>query len=746
MLQAVGIGLGLIVGGIAIKYGAKAVKAWGERRAVSAVAEEGEAVREITFREAKQIKAELVETVRKELMASGIAVSMNLTPTQVTAMASRIVEEFLKQGIVPENEVERQALIKAISEVEVGTIGEKAVTFSQMVLKEVPGKEEIERLLLEQRGLTLEQLLQELLRNRPSYLREVVYFYRGVLIPEGAILSRFEREFLSQGLVLRTLQLLHEIAPEVGFNVAAERWAEQVENLREEYGAVLLKQLVLPEKMQELERVVGEEIEIRRLELPELPELPVLPIMEAIGENRVEQLTLPEKEIVLKAVMKAKIWNHGSSIWQVLEQVFRVGRGQLFPSRINEQEIKLTYMSQEEYERLEEKIAGEREEKVFIKSRAMVRVRETGVEKWQVEVILNGAYNTLSGLFYRVLHELIYAMILNVQGRVPVEGEVNREIAGLINYYLVAGDIFERLDRGVEYKVSPEMLALITEVPERGLSTEIIPSLLRAMPALVGKVSEISTFEPIARYEIRRKVADFEGTEVLVFDLSSLVDVNVEFGEITVEPRSRAVFKVMENIVKVAEKEGKGDRIKFAFVSNVRGLRKEVIEQILIDYMRDYGLSRKVIDQIIDERLVLDRLTLRQTGKRISTRDVYDTVIRALTGKEAEKVSGIKVTILTDNQKRWKERMREILWVILSPPKEGEMLSTATGLVVAIEGRVSEWLIEFITKRANYTREEAEKLLNIIRKDNKVILPAAPVSRKYLDRMEMERKIYRVQA
>jgi hypothetical protein len=200
----------------------------------------------------------------------------------------------------------------------------------------------------------------------------------------------------------------------------------------------------------------------------------------------------------------------------------------------------------------------------------------------------------------------------------------------------------------------------------------------------------------------------------------------------------------MENIVKVAEREGKGGKIKFAFVSNVRGLSREVMEQMLIDYMTGYGLSPEVVGQLVDRRLVLDRFTLRQTGRRISTKDVYDTVIRALTGKEAKQVSGIEVTILTDNEKRWRERMKEILWVILTPPRKGEMLSTATGLVVAIEGQVSEWLIDFI--KVNYRGEEAERLLNIIRKDNKVILPAAPVPRKYLERMEEEKKIYKVQA
>ncbi|MBA7511911.1 hypothetical protein ES705_03909 [subsurface metagenome] len=738
MLQAVGIGLGLIAGGIAINYGVKAVREWVERRAVSTITEGAKGDRKIAFRDAGEIKAGLVKAVEKELIALGGAGLMSPTLAQVNKVkAEEIVEEFLK-GVIPVNEIEKEALIKAVTKVEIGTLRGEPVNFSEMVLGEVPGRENIQRALLEERGRTLEELLRELLRT--DYMREVVYFYQGVLIPEGATLSRFEKEFLSQSLVLRTLELLHELAPEIGFKVAAEIWARQIENLREKYGAVLLKQLALPEKMQELERAVGKEIESARLELS------VQRIIEAIRENRVEELPLPQKEIVLRAVMRAKIWNHDSSIWEVLEQVFGVVPGQVPPSRISEKEIKLTYMPQEKYERLEQKIAGKGEKKVFIKSRAMIRVRETGAEKWQVEVILNGGYNTLSGLFYRAFHELIYAMILNVQGRLPVEEKVNRELAGLINYYLVAGGIFERLDRGVEYTLSREMIKFIREVPEKGLTEGIVPSLIKAMPALVSTASEISTYEPIAGYEIRREVMDFEGTKVFVFDLSSLFKVKVKFGEITVEPISPAVFKMMENIVKVAEKERKIDKIKFAFVSNIRGLSKEVMGQMLIDYMLDYGLSPEVVGQIIDKdkRLILDRFTLRQTGRRISTKDVYDAVIRALAGRKAELVSGIKVTILTDNQKRWRERIREVLWVILTP-KKGEMLSAATGLVVAIEGQVSPWLKAFI--RDNWSdEEEAEKLLKILETERTFTVPATPVPRTYLDRMQTEKKIYRMQA
>jgi len=287
------------------------------------------------------------------------------------------------------------------------------------------------------------------------------------------------------------------------------------------------------------------------------------------------------------------------------------------------------------------------------------------------------------------------------------------------------------------------MIRLIKEVPERGLTEGIIPLLVKAMPALVSGPSEISAFEPIAGKKIVTEVVDLEGMEVVVVDLTSMLNVNVKFGEVTAELRNPAALKMLEDILKIAKGEGK--RIKVGFVSDIRRLRKEVMEKMVFDYMRDYGLSLEGSSQIIDKRLILDRSSLGQTGGRISTKGVYEAVISALNnGKKPEQVTGIKVTIVTDKKgwKRWRERVSEVLWVILSPPKKGQMLSTDIGPEVAIEGPLSDWLIDFI--RVNYGKGEAERLINIIRKDNKVILPAMP-ARKYLDRIEMERKIYKIQ-
>ena len=72
------------------------------------------------------------------------------------------------------------------------------------------------------------------------------------------------------------------------------------------------------------------------------------------------------------------------------------------------------------------------------------------------------------------------------------------------------------------------------------------------------------------------------------------------------------------------------------------------------------------------------------------------------------------------------------------------MLSTGTGLVVAVEGEVTPWLKAFIEK--NWSQEEAEKLLKILETERTFTVPATPVPRTYLERMEEEKKIYRIQA
>jgi len=276
---------------------------------------------------------------------------------------------------------------------------------------------------------------------------------------------------------------------------------------------------------------------------------------------------------------------------------------------------------------------------------------------------------------------------------------------------------------------------------------------------------EMRKGEPLSEYPVRPEIISYKGTKVVVFDIKSLFDIEFikeatpsRMGiELKVRPRSRAVFKVMEKIVKAAEETANLDGVKFAFVSSRRNVGAEVMEEMLRDYLSGYGLEAEVISRVIDSDLIIDRRRLEENGgivgisktPKISTKAVFNIINERLLLSGRTDGNGSEIKIITDNESRWekdgkREMMERILWVVLEPAKEGEVLSTAAGLVVAIEGKVSQWLIDFI--KARYPEEEAERLLSRIVRDGKVILPAAPVDKKYLEGIQTEERIYKVQA
>jgi len=271
--------------------------------------------------------------------------------------------------------------------------------------------------------------------------------------------------------------------------------------------------------------------------------------------------------------------------------------------------------------------------------------------------------------------------------------------------------------------------------------------------------------EPLSEYPIEPEIVKYKGTKVFVFDFVSLFEIEPVREatpsrmsiELKVRPKSRAVFKIMERIVRAAEEVGNLGGVKFAFVSSRRDVSREVMEQMLRDYMSGYGLSAEVVARVIDNNFIVDERELREVGgivgiprtPKISTRVVFSIINERLllTGKTDG--NGTEIKIITDREARWekdgkREMMERILWVVLNPAKEGEVLSTAAGLVVAIEGKVSEWLIEFINRR--YSKEEAVRLSSQIEKGNTIILPATPVDEKYLEGIKAEERIYKVQA
>ena len=282
------------------------------------------------------------------------------------------------------------------------------------------------------------------------------------------------------------------------------------------------------------------------------------------------------------------------------------------------------------------------------------------------------------------------------------------------------------------------------------------------IPSGVAASFSLRKNEPFSEYQIGRRGLGSKVTKVVAIDLRSVLEMEIDEEatpskmrrKLRVRPKSIGVFGVMKNIIDVAKEEGSLHRVKFAFVSSEKGVTKEVIEQMLRDYMSANGLSPEVVANIINKKLIIDQETLSKAGgivgisrtPKISAEAVFSLITERLLGRIGG--NGIKVNIITDSEDRWEKKgrreiMERILWVLLKPAEEGEILSTAAGLVVAIEGKVSKWLIEFIEK--NYPGR-ANELLPQIRKDGMIILPAAPVDEKYLEKIRSQEKAYQIQA
>jgi len=268
--------------------------------------------------------------------------------------------------------------------------------------------------------------------------------------------------------------------------------------------------------------------------------------------------------------------------------------------------------------------------------------------------------------------------------------------------------------------------------------------------------------EPFLEYQIRPEVFGGKVTQVVAVDLDALLEMELDEEpthsmmrrNLRVRPKSIGALKVMKNIIDAAKEEENLRRVNFAFICSKQGVTKEVMELMLRDHMSACGLSTEDVARIVNKELIIDQETLSKAGglvgisrtRKISAKAVFSIITERLLGSTGG--NGIKVSIVTDSEDRWKkdgedEIMERILWVLLKPAGEGEGLSTAAGLVVAIEGKVSKWLIDFIKK--NYP-EQAEKLLPRISRDGKIILPATPVDKNYLEEIKDQEKVYKVEA
>ncbi|MFB0526386.1 MAG: hypothetical protein ACETVO_02815, partial [bacterium] len=269
--------------------------------------------------------------------------------------------------------------------------------------------------------------------------------------------------------------------------------------------------------------------------------------------------------------------------------------------------------------------------------------------------------------------------------------------------------------------------------------------------------SEIKIAELLSDYKVNRElVKRVKAPQVYLFDLETLLDMEfikklTDSGmdvELKVKPNSLAVFALIDDIVRAAQEAGNIDKVKFVFVSSNKLLRKEVMAKMLRDHMSVCGLSPAVVASVIGEGLIIDGEMpgVVDISGRISTRAVCSIINKWLFGTPEANVADIK--IITHRKSEWKNNvdrktLEKLLWVVLEEPAtEGDILSTAAGLAVAIEGKDSKCLRKFLEERYP---GDVERLLSEIARNGKIVLPPTRVDKDYLRRIREERA-YKIQA
>jgi hypothetical protein len=290
------------------------------------------------------------------------------------------------------------------------------------------------------------------------------------------------------------------------------------------------------------------------------------------------------------------------------------------------------------------------------------------------------------------------------------------------------------------------------------LPAEAVASGLEKMSPVGAVGTEVTTAEAFLEHLGSLKTLKHKRTKVFIFDLESVLHIEtvrkatasgmgIEF---KVRPNGNDVFRFMGEIVDAAKQAGNLKGVKFAFVSKGRNLRKEVMERKLRDSMVENGLTN-VVGSVIDEGLIIDGETegIVDLLGRISAERVCSFITEKLLGRTAG--NGIEFNIITADEGAWEKddvderMMKNILWMVLEPAKEGEVLSTAESLVVAIEGEASDWLKRFI--RLRYPEDEAARVISEIENgDGRIVLPARAVDKDYLEEIEAQEKVYKCQA
>jgi len=323
----------------------------------------------------------------------------------------------------------------------------------------------------------------------------------------------------------------------------------------------------------------------------------------------------------------------------------------------------------------------------------------------------------------------------------------DKEAMGALFYIAEFGTAFSYL-LGIEGFRKPGSV-------ETSLSAEaVVGHGLEKMSPIGAIGTEMIESKALFKHLVGRKAFKHRSTEVFVLDIRSALEIETvseaTASEMNIEFKVRSngeLFKLMGEIVEAAKQAGNPNGVKFAFASNIKNLRKEVIERMLRNSMVKNGLTPDVVGSIVNEGLIIDRETggMVDASGRISAERVCSFITEKLLGNTEG--NGIDFNIITTDVDAWKKAIdprmvKKVLWMVLEPAKEGQALATPESLVVAIEGKASRWLKEFI--RSRYAAEEAERLIYQIEDGRgNIILPARPIDNREI---EAEWDVYKSQA
>jgi len=234
--------------------------------------------------------------------------------------------------------------------------------------------------------------------------------------------------------------------------------------------------------------------------------------------------------------------------------------------------------------------------------------------------------------------------------------------------------------------------------------------------------------EPASELAPRLSYFAEDGTDVVTFDWRSLRKV-----------WTGGLFRLMQSYADEAERQQKPDKLRFAFVSDVEGLSRAE----MLSTLRAHGLSEKLAGTL----LVIDAAALREAGA-LDGGAIRTPALSLLLGRMLlERWNGgllrLRVVVDTENAARWQG---DALKVLLTPAAGmGEIVSTSLGLMVAVEGELSERLIEFI--RAYYPPEESRRILGELQtRDGRILLPVTTAEPARIEEKLRAHEILDIQA